>query len=325
MFDLIAVGELLIDFTPESAPGAPKPLYSQNPGGAPGNVLAAAAALGARTALVSRVGDDAFGQFLISAAAAQGIDTAHISRDRDIHTTLAFVHLDETGDRSFSFYRNPGADLALAPEHIPAQLFPQARIFHFGSVSMTGAPARAATFHALDLARRAGCLVSYDPNWRPSLWAGQAEALEVMRRPLPQVDVLKVSQEELPLLSGTDDLAEGSRRLCEQGPALVLVSLGAQGAFWRLGTMTGRRKGYRVATVDTTGAGDAFLGAALWQLRGLNRAQLEGLSPSALAEIVDFANAAGALATTRKGSFSVMPLPAEIDSLRAQGPAKEDV
>ena len=320
MYDVIAVGELLIDFTPESAPGDPKILYSQNPGGAPGNVLSAAAALGARTALVSRVGADAFGDFLVQAARRQRIDPAWISRDPDIHTTLAFVHLDGDGDRSFSFYRNPGADLALSPEHIPAGLFAQGRVFHFGSVSMTGQPARSATLHALALAKQAGCLVSYDPNWRPSLWAGQAEAIEVMGRPLPQVDILKVSQEELPLLAGTDDLSEGSRRLGERGPALVLVSLGAQGAFYRLGALTGALPGYSVATVDTTGAGDAFLGAALWRLRGLSRPQLEGLAPAELADIVDFANAAGALATTRKGSFSVMPAPAEIEQLRAQGP-----
>lgn len=163
MYDLIAVGELLIDFTPESAPGASPVLYAQNPGGAPGNVLSAAAALGARTALVSRVGEDAFGDFLICAARRQGIDTAHISRDGAAHTTLAFVHLDGRGERSFSFYRKPGADLNLSPEHIPPELFPESGIFHFGSVSMTGQPARGATLRALAATRKGSFSVMPSP------------------------------------------------------------------------------------------------------------------------------------------------------------------
>ena len=323
MFDIAAVGELLIDFTPESAPGALPVLYSQNPGGAPGNVLAAAAALGAKTALISRVGDDAFGRFLIDAVQRQGIDASGVGRDRHAPTTLAFVHLDADGDRSFSFYRDPGADLLLRPEHIPAGTLSQSHIFHFGGVSMTGGSARSATLHALNLARQAGCLISYDPNWRPSLWPDVREAARVMAGPLDQVDILKVSEEELPLLSGCDDLEAGSKALADRGVTLVLVSRGPKGAFYRLGNLCGSLPTYEVKSIDTTGAGDAFLGAVLWQLRQIDRAALKELKQAELEEIVDFANAAGSLATTRKGALAVMPTRAEIDACRRSIPKKE--
>ena len=321
-FDLIALGELLIDFTPESAPGAEKILYSQNPGGAPANVLAAATALGASGALISRVGDDAFGRFLIDTVQRHGIDASHVSKDPKVHTTLAFVCLDETGDRSFSFYRDPGADLMLSPADLPAPLFRESHIFHFGSLSMTAEPARSATLAALSLAKQSGCLVSYDPNWRPSLWRNETEAVELMRSPLRQVDILKVSDEELTLLTGTADLAEGSRRLCEAGPALVLVSMGAKGAFFRRGDVTGALPAYDVNTVDTTGAGDAFLGAVLAQLKDKSRADIEALTQDDLFRIVAFANAAGSLATTKKGAIAIMPNRAQVENCMKNCPKK---
>ena len=321
-FDILALGELLIDFTPESAPGAEKTFYSQNPGGAPANVLAAAAALGAKGALVSRVGDDAFGRFLIDTVERHGIDASHVSKDPKVHTTLAFVCLDESGDRSFSFYRDPGADLMLSPADLPTPLFRESRIFHFGSLSMTAEPARSATLAALALAKQSGCLVSYDPNWRPSLWRNETEAVELMRAPLRQVDILKVSDEELELLSGTADLAEGSRRLNEAGPALVLVSLGAGGSFFRCGDVTGAVPAYDVKTVDTTGAGDAFLGAVLTLLKDRTRAELEALTEPELTAIAAFANAAGSLATTRKGAIAIMPDRAQVEECMKNCPKK---
>ena len=323
-YDLIALGELLIDFTPESAPGAEKILYSQKPGGAPANVLAAAAALGAQGALISRVGDDAFGRFLIDTVERHGIDASHVSKDPKVPTTLAFVCLDESGDRSFSFYRNPGADLMLSPADLPAALFRESHIFHFGSLSMTAEPARSATLAALSLATQSGCLVSYDPTWRHSLWRNEIEAVELMRSPLRQVDILKVSDEELELLTGTADLAEGSRRLCEAGPALVLVSLGAKGAFFRRGDVTGALSAYDVKTVDTTGAGDAFLGAVLALLRDKSRADIEALTKEQLLEIVAFANAAGSLATTQKGAIAIMPNRAQVEACMKNCPNKEE-
>ena len=318
MHDIIAVGELLIDFTPESAPGADKVLLSQNPGGAPGNVMAAAAKLGSHTALVSRVGDDAFGDFLTRQVEKAGVCTDYISREKSCHTTLAFVHLDSKGERSFSFLRSPGADVLLSQEHIPAQAILDTPIFHFGGVSLTHDPARSATLHALSLARSAGRLVSYDPNWRPSLWDDKEEALSVLRSVLPQVDVVKVSEEELPLMAGCADLEEGSRRLWQQGAALVLISRGEHGAYYRLGELTGELPAYRVPTVDTTGAGDAFMGAMLHRLRGMTRRDVETLDREPLEDVVDFANAAGALATTRTGAIAIMPTHADIAALRGK-------
>lgn len=314
MFDLVAVGELLIDFTPEGAINHSKPLFSQNPGGAPANVLAAAATLGARTALISRVGKDAFGRFLIQSLQGRSIDTTHISQDPTVPTTLAFVHLDEQGDRSFSFYRNPGADIMLSPNHIPENLIQNSHIFHFGSVSMSDEPSRSATLHAVQLAAAHGCLISYDPNYRTSLWSSADTAIEEMKRPLPMVDILKVSEEELPLLTGTSDFVLGSSMLSNMGISLVLISLGAKGAFYRLGDLYGTLPAYDVKTVDTTGAGDSFLGAILWQLKGMTLSQIKAMSRSEIETIVDFANAAGALTTTRKGAISIMPSLDEINA-----------
>lgn len=314
MFDLIAVGELLIDFTPETLPGAAKTFYSQNSGGAPANVLSAAATLGAKTALISRVGNDAFGRFLIETVQSRGINIQHISQDPEVHTTLAFVHLDASGDRSFSFYRNPGADMMLSPEQIPEDLLQNGHIFHFGSVSMSSEPARSATLYALERAKAHGCLISYDPNYRASLWPSEEAAIRTMKHPLSLVDLLKVSAEELPLLTGTTDLESGSKILAEQGISLVLVSLGSEGAFYRLGSLCGTLPPYDVKTIDTTGAGDAFLGAVLWQLKNMTISQIKALSRKEIEKIVAFANAAGGLATTRKGAISVMPSLDEINA-----------
>ena len=318
MHDIIALGELLIDFTPESPPGAEKVLLSQNPGGAPGNVMAAAARLGASTALISRVGQDAFGDFLVERVTACGICPDYISREEGCHTTLAFVHLDGNGERSFSFLRSPGADVLLAQSHIPTSVIAATPMFHFGGVSLTHDPARSATLYALDVAHGAGALVSYDPNWRPSLWSDHAQAPQILRSVLSKVDVIKVSEEELPLMTGTADLEEGSRRLSEAGVKLVLVSRGALGAYYRLGSLTGTLPGYAVKTVDTTGAGDAFMGAMLRRLKGLKGADLSSLTREVLEDMVDFANAAGALATTRTGAIAVMPSPGEIAALRGK-------
>ena len=318
MHDIIALGELLIDFTPESAPGADKVLLSQNPGGAPGNVMAAAAKLGANTALISRVGADAFGDFLVEQVTKHGVCPHYITRETSCHTTLAFVHLDSKGDRSFSFLRSPGADVLLDVSHLPTQAISATPIFHFGGVSLTHDPARRATLRALNLAHDQGKLVSFDPNWRPSLWSDHAEARTLLRRVLPGVDVIKVSDEELPLMTDCDDLEEGSLRLMKAGVKLVLVSRGEQGAFYRLGSLTGALPGYRVHTVDTTGAGDAFMGAVLYRLRGMAPTSLCRLDQAALEDIVDFANAAGALATTKTGAIAIMPTLADIAALRGK-------
>lgn len=316
MHPILAVGELLIDFTPESVPGAEPVRFAQHPGGAPANVLAQAARLGADTALISRVGADAFGSFLIEQVARQGIATDGIVRDDRHPTTLAFVHLDAAGDRSFSFYRSDSADRMLCDADISPEAVAQASILHFGGVSLTDEPARQATLHAVQLAREAGTLVSYDPNYRPALWESEALARQELRRVLPLVDILKVSEEELPLLTDTDDVAEGARRLSALGIPLVLVSRGPKGAYYQQGDLTGSCEAYPVAVVDTTGAGDAFMGAILSHLCHMDRETLVSLTPDALQEIVSFASAAGSLVCTRKGALSSMAAEAEINQLR---------
>lgn len=320
MFDITAVGELLIDFTPHSDGRS----FVPNPGGAPGNALAAAAKLGCSTALIARVGDDAFGRMLRHAVAEQGIDTRGISADPDVPTTLAFVHLDGDGERSFSFYRKSGADVRLDRGHIPAELVEHCRIFHFGGVSMTDEPSRGATLHALEKAKQAGAWVSFDPNFRPTLWGSEAQAARVFRSVLPYVDILKVSEEELPLLTDEPEVEEATRALTRLGISLVLVTRGPLGAYYRVGETFGSLPTYQVDTVDTTGAGDAFTGAILARVKGLSVEELRRLTQAQLEEMVDFANAAGALATTRMGALAQMPTKEEIAALRKKGTRREN-
>jgi fructokinase len=272
--------------------------------------------LGGRTAFIGKVGDDEFGRFLERTLRESGIDTAGLVMDPAVNTTLAFVHLDKAGDRSFSFYRREGADLMLTAGEIRRELIDQAGIFHFGAVSLTGEPCRSAVYAAAEHAKERGKIISYDPNYRPLLWASEAEAKVEMARPLVLTDILKVSEEELALLAGESGLERGASLLAERGPAVVLVSLGPGGAFYFCRDGSARMPAYDVKTIDTTGAGDAFLGAVHWRLRGKTREQLRDISGEELADIVDFANAAGSLATTKRGAIPAMPALAEINACR---------
>ena len=229
--------------------------------------------------------------------------------DAHEHTTLAVVSVDGTGERSFSFYRDPSADVNLQAEEIPAALLRDTRVLHFGSVSLTAEPARSATLYAAKTARENGCLVSYDPNYRESLWHSREEAIAQMKAALPLCDILKISDEELPLLTGTNDPAEGSRQLSGLGIRLIFVTLGADGAFYRMGEHTGSVPGIRVKVGDTNGAGDTFFGAALSKLV---REDLDTLTPERLAEIAAFANKAASITTSRHGAIPAMPRLEEI-------------
>jgi fructokinase len=316
MFDVISIGELLIDFTPAGTDGTGDALFARKPGGAPANVVCAVAKLGGNTSFIGKVGRDAFGDFLERTLSALPVDTNALFRDPSVPTTLAFVQLDATGNRSFSFYRKPGADLMLSPEDVATVDVSDCSIFHFGSVSLTGEPSRSATLAAVKRARKTGCIVSYDPNYRPLLWPDPETAKREMLAALPLADIVKVSDEELPFLAGTDDPVAGAETLAAHGAALVIVSLGARGAYVRSSSLRKAFPTYAVKTVDTTGAGDAFLGALLYQLRGLNLGELRNLSDDKLVDIVGFANAAGALATTKYGAIPALPTLAEIESFR---------
>lgn len=313
MYDLVALGESLIDFTPAGKNEQGLPLFSQNPGGAPANVLAMNAKLGGSTAFIGKVGQDHFGCFLKNTMERAGIDCRGLCRDAEIPTTLAFVQLDESGDRSFTFYRKPGADLLLRAEELPLELLTDCRVFHFGSVSLTGNPSRQATRQAAKTAKAAGALLSFDPNYRPLLWKSEEEARAEILRAVPLADLLKVSGEELLLLTGTDDLNAGAAQLAAMGPKAVLVTLGAGGAFFFTPAGNGLLPAYGVETADTNGAGDAFVGALLARLSEYGENALYTMTKQDWIAAVDFANAAGSLTTMAKGAIPAMPGREEIE------------
>lgn len=317
MYDVTAIGELLIDFTPEGTTPEGAALYGRNPGGGPPNVLSAVARLGGRTALISKVGDDRFGKFLISVMKDVSVETRGIRVTDKANTTLAFVHLDSSGDRSFSFCRKPGADMLLSDKDVDRELVAEARVFHFSTVSMTHEPSRSATLYAVRIAKENGALISFDPNLRPPLWDGLEEARQMIIKGLGYADVLKVSEEELEFITGIKGLGEGAECIAEKyGIHLILVTLGAKGCFYRLGTQTGRLDTYDVKTIDTTGAGDTFLGAFLykWLEWSRNSKSIRELGREEVERMVDFANAAGSLATTKKGAIPAMPSASEIEA-----------
>jgi fructokinase len=316
MCDVCALGELLIDFTPSGASGEGSALFERNPGGAPANVLAMINKLGGKTVITGKVGDDEFGRFLEKTLKDAGVDTAGLIRDPAFLTTLAFVHLSETGDRSFSFYRREGADLMLRWDEINRRLIDDAKIFHFGSVSLSGQPCRDTVHEAVRYAKSKGRIISYDPNYRPLLWRSEDEAKTEISKLLGFSDILKVSEEEMTLLTGETAPEKGADRLAEKGSAIVLVSLGPRGAFFRCAAGNGCLPAYDVKTIDTTGAGDAFLGAVLYRLRDKGIADLKAIARDELADIIDFANAAGSLTTAKRGAIPALPGLPEIETCR---------
>ena len=309
-YDVAAVGESLIDMTPSGKNALGMDLYASNPGGAPANVLALCAKLGLRTAFLGKVGDDIFGRFLRQTMESAGIDCRGLVMSKTEPTTLAFVQLSPTGDRSFSFYRKHCADVSLTPEELDREVTDACRVLHFGGVSLTDEPARSATLEAVRLAKAAGAIISYDPNYRPPLWESEAVAADVMRSALPLADIIKVSGEELELLCGESDPEKGAELLAAHGASLVMVTLGADGAYYRTKHCAGRSYAFDVKTVDTTGAGDTFLGSVLALV--LREPAIDAISPGRWAEIMRFAGAAGSLATTAPGAIPAMPTEEEV-------------
>ena len=310
MIDITTIGEILIDLTQSGRTEQGIPRFDANPGGAPANLAVAAARLGARTAFIGRVGNDSFGDYLKRCLAENGVDVRGMSVDEKARTTLAVVALDERGERTFSFYRDPSADVNLSMEHVPMELLGGTKVLHFGSVSLTAEPARTATLEAAKTAKASGAYVSYDPNYRASLWPDEETAVRNMTEPLSMVDILKVSDEELPLLTGCMDPEKGSARLTDQGVRLVLVTLGAHGAFYRFDGHTGHVPGVPCQVGDTNGSGDTFFGAALSQLVKLS--SLDQLTVPELRRILAFANKAASITTSRHGAIPAMPTLAEV-------------
>lgn len=311
MLDITTIGEVLIDLTQTGVSPQNVPLFASNPGGAPANVAVSAARLGAKTAFIGKVGRDGFGTYLTGVLKENGVDVSGLRTDA-APTTMAVVTVSDTGERSFRFVR--GADSALSPDEVDTRLVEGTKVLHFGSVSLTAGPARSATLFAARQAKAHGVLVSYDPNYRDALWSSREEAVEWMRTPLPLVDVLKLSDEELALITGTDDPEEGSRRMEEQGVKLVLITMGAGGAFYRWQGRTGLVPGVHTTVADTNGAGDTFLGAVLSRLTRRNGSPLENLSAPELEEILSFANRAAAKTCSRSGAIPAMPTLAELEN-----------
>ena len=317
MFDVIALGELLVDFTGSGASPQGNPVYEANPGGAPCNVLAMLKKLGRSCAFVGKVGNDLFGRMLRDAAEAAGICMDHLVFDRETRTTLAFVKTFGNGDRDFSFYRNPGADMMLREEELPLDEIAQSRVFHFGTLSMTHEGARRATVKAVEHARAGGAVISFDPNLRPPLWDSLDEARRQMEYGLSRCGVLKIADNELEFMTGEKDFDKGAAILRGKFPNIRLfnVTAGAHGSYSyyedkQVFVPACRRGG----VIETTGAGDTFCACVLDFVlaRGL-----DGLTREDLSTMLRFANTAAYLVTTRKGALRSMPDAGEVRRLMA--------
>lgn len=316
-FDVIALGELLIDFTQNGLSAQGNFLMEANPGGAPCNVLSMLCKLGKKTAFIGKVGDDFLGRHLKAVVEEVGIDTQNLLLDEKVHTTLAFVHTYPGGDRDFSFYRNPGADMNLRAEEVDDGLIAQSRIFHFGSLSMTHSGVREATKKALWVAKEHGCIISYDPNLRPPLWNTLEEAKEQIAFGMTQCDILKISDNEIQWFTGLDDYDEGIRYLQETYHIpLILLSMGPAGSRAYYRDLRVEAKPFlQENTIETTGAGDTFCACVLNYVLDHG---IENLTEAQLHEMLLFANAAASLITTRKGALKVMPSVDEVNGLLNQ-------
>ncbi len=318
MYDVVALGELLIDFTCHSVDQDGYPTMAAHPGGAPANFLAALARFGGKTGLIGKVGADAFGGMLIETLNSAGIHTRGLVSDRQVFTTLAFVTLDAHGDRSFSFARNPGADTCLRAEEVDFEMIAQARVFHFGTLSLTHEPARTATTATVEYAKTQGKLISFDPNLRKPLWDDLEQARSQMLWGLRQADVVKISDEEADFLFGLAPEEAAAHILEQYGVKLVFVTCGGKGCFFQNRKACGHvpaLSGIQVA--DTTGAGDIFGGSAVWKLLQTQKAP-QDLEAQELRDIVTFACASAGLSTTRPGGISSVPYPDEVTAVLSQ-------
>lgn len=305
MYDVVALGELLIDFTENGKSEQKNLLLEANPGGAPCNVLAMLSKLGKKTAFIGKVGKDMFGNMLKDTLEQVGIDSSALQMDANVKTTLAFVHTFPDGDREFSFYRNPGADMMLTEEEVDETLIQSAKIFHFGTLSMTHEGVRKATKKAIRAAKDQGLLISFDPNLRPPLWESEELAKEQMEYGFGQCDILKISDNEIQFITGKEDYDEGIACLREKYQIpLILLTMGKDGSRAYYKDFRVEAKGFEVKAIETTGAGDTFCGCSLSYLLTHD---LNHLTEKELREMLTFANAGAALVTLKKGAIHAMP------------------
>lgn len=305
-FDVVALGELLVDFTMNGYSKQGNPLFEANPGGAPCNVLSMLQKLGKQTAFIGKVGKDSFGEMLCQVVAKQGIDISNLIMDKEVPTTLAFVHTAPDGDRNFSFYRNPGADMMLREEDIDCSLLQNTQIFHFGSLSMTTPEIEDVTKMAVKIAKEAGALISFDPNLRPPLWKSLDLAKEKIRYGISQCHILKISDDEIAFFTDTSDIDKGVARIQEEYDVpFICATMGKMGSrVYYNGNRIEHAAFFNKDTIETTGAGDTFMACVLnWILDN----GLQGMTTQKLFEMLEFANAASSIITTKKGALKVMP------------------
>ena len=312
MIDVIALGELLVDFATQSTDTDGYPTMAAHPGGEPANFLAALTKFGAKTALMGKVGTDTFGKLLLSTLQKAGIDTRGMIATDDVFTTLAFVTFDAHGDREFAFARKPGADTCIRFEELDLSLIDEAKVFHFGTLSLTDEPARSATYQAVAYAKSKGKLITFDPNLRKPLWKDPDTCKEQMLWGIRQADVMKISDEEVEFLFGRGVEEGAAHILREFGVKLVFDTCGPDGCYFSNGTATGKVPSLSgIQVKDTTGAGDIFGGSAVWKLLQLDKAP-ETLTEDELRDVVTFACTSAGLSTTRAGGISSVPEYAEV-------------
>lgn len=313
-FDVVALGELLIDFTENGTSTQGNPVLEANPGGAPCNVLAMLNKLGKKTAFIGKVGNDTFGRQLAEEVQQSGTDTTNLIFDDTVHTTLAFVHTFPDGEREFSFYRNPGADMMLKKEEVMEDIIKEAKIFHFGTLSSTHEGVREATRYAIDIAKESGAMISFDPNLREPLWDSLEDARKEIEYGLSKCDILKISDNELEFMTGINDYSKGVEILREQYDIkIIFVTLGKDGSRAYYKDLTAEQPTFsEIKAIEKTGAGDTFEGCAL---NYLLEHDIDSLTENDLSDLLVFANAGASLITTRKGALKVMPAKSEIEDI----------
>jgi fructokinase len=312
MSDVVCFGEVLIDFVPTVTPTTliDAPAFKKAPGGAPANVAVGLARLGVSSAFMGKVGDDAFGRFLVNTLAEAGVDVGPVRFSSEARTALAFVSLRSDGEREFMFYRHPSADMLFAPAEVDAGVIRNAKLLHYGTISLISEPSRSATLHAIELAKDAGCIVSCDPNLRLALWPDRAAARDGLLRAIAHAQVVKLSDDELRFLTGSDDPAAVREQLWHDRLKLLVVTLGSAGCVYFTAGFEGVVVGFGVEAVDATGAGDGFVAGLL---QGLLADQSDLEEEARVRAICRTANAVGALTTTERGAIPALPTRARVD------------
>ena len=317
--DILCLGEVLIDMFPAEIGRAMTEVsaFRPKPGGAPANVAVAAARLGADSGFIGKVGDDTFGHYLENVLKNEGVDTQGMRFDLEARTTLVFIAMPDVHSAEFVFYRNPGADMLLHPGELPVSLLQSTSWLHLGSLSLIDEPIHSAAVRAIEIARQAGALISFDVNYRPALWSGEEQAYQLVLATLPLVDLVKVNQIELALLTGREELESGSQILLSHGPKLCVVTLGAEGSYFHNGQDGAFISGFEVDTVDATGCGDAFVAGLLTHLLETGQ-RLADLSLDQIKDALRFANAVGALTALTQGVIPALPNSTQVEEFLSQ-------